>query len=184
MLDSEIIDEINDRHLNVKTNNMILVTDNPFNILNNINNTSNVLFTFDDFGKCISHNIKIDMSKIDVKNILNYVLDYLKSMKLIDDYNDIELKDSISLFKFEYILMNNNIILQLFFYNLDDLTTEEQMIFNELYYYNSPYFSIISFVKDNFITYFLSKNRVLDYRDNFQKYYIKSSKSHVLKKSV
>lgn len=44
------------------------------------------------------------------------------------------------------------------------------MLFNEIYYFNSIYFNANSFIKDdNFQSYFLSKDRVLDNRENYTK---------------
>ena len=61
-------------------------------------------------------------------------------------------------------------MVQIVFYNVDKLSMEEQMLFNELYYFNSMYFNVKTFTKnDNFITYFLSSERVLDNRENYTK---------------
>ena len=56
------------------------------------------------------------------------------------------------------------------------------MLINELYYFNSLYFNVISLINDNFKTYFLSQNRVLDDRENYHKYKIVKEKSLRLKK--
>lgn len=50
------------------------------------------------------------------------------------------------------------------------------MLLNELYYFNSPYFNVTSLINDNFKTYFLSNNRVLDNRENYKKEIIEDEK--------
>ena len=70
-------------------------------------------------------------------------------------------------------------MVQLFFYNIERLSIEEQKLFNELYYYNSydnNCFNIITLAKKDFKTYSLNQDRMLDDRENYQKYRIIKSK--------
>lgn len=114
-------------------------------------------------------NIMIDLSQIDVRNILSHVLNYLKELGLVDttlDYS-LVLNSQLNIFKFQSILRGYHVIVQLLCYNLELLSIEEQMLFNELYYFNSLYYNVTSFIDEKFITYFLSQNRALDNRENY-----------------
>ena len=117
-------------------------------------------------------NIKIDLAEVEIKDILLYTLRILKESLLLDitlDYT-LDFNNKFDLLKFQRILNNYNLSVQLIFYNVEELTLEDQMLFNEIYYFNSMYFNVNSFVKDNnFQSYFLSGDRVLDNRENYTK---------------
>ena len=184
MTKEEFINLLTTRTLNNKNNNMIIVTENPKDLVHSIPNTCAVSFNDNDIDDKISLNIKIDLSQINVHDILTYVLNYLKELKIIDVFFDYTLsfENKFDILKFQSILKNYDKIVQIIFYNLEEVNKEEQMLINELYYFNSLYFNVISLINDNFKTYFLSQNRVLDDRENYHKYKIAKEKSLRLKK--
>ena len=174
MTNDELLTYLKSRRLNNKTNNMIIVGDELSTLIDQIPDTTGISFIDNDIDVANALNIKIDLSEIDVKDILTYVLNYLKQLKIVDvnfDYT-LPFNNKFDIVKFRSVLQNYNRVVQLIFYNMESLTIEEQMLFNELYYYNSPFFSIISLTKDYFKTYFLTQNRVLDDRENYQRYEI------------
>ncbi len=174
MTEDELLEYFKSRELNSKTNHMIIVGEKSNSLLDDIPNVTDISFVDDVIEENVAINIKIDLLDTSVKDILTYTLNNLKQLGFIDENIDCVLPfhDKFDLFKFRSILQNNHKVVQLFFYNFENLSVEEQMLFNELYYYNSLYFSIISFIKDHFKTYFLTQNRVLDNRENYQKYVI------------
>ena len=174
MTSDELLAYLKNRELNNKTNNMIIVGDELNTLIDDIPDVTGISFIDDDIDIDVALNIKIDLSKVSVKDILTYVLSYLKKQKIIDEYFDYTLpfNNKFDIVKFKSILQKYNIIVQLVCYNIDGLSIEEQMLFNELYYYNSPFFIIISLIKDKFKTYFLTQDRVLDDREDYQKYEI------------
>lgn len=167
----EILENLKSRKLNSKTNNMIIIGNDLNKLLNDIPKTTEIVFLDNVVDEEYALNVKIDLLQIDVNDILTYVLNYLKKLKLIDSSFDytIPFNNKFDVHKFRSILQNYNRVVQLIFYNMENLSEEEQMLFNELYYYNSPFFSVISLTKEGFKTYFLTQNRVLDDRENYQK---------------
>lgn len=172
MTEKEILKEFDNRYLNSKTNNYIFCEIEDFNMLDNISDICNIRTSENDINIESALNIKINLKEVEVKDILNYVLNVLKEKKVLDvnlDY-DIELQSSVDLLKFQGVLRNYNVIVQLIFYNVEQLDLKTQMLFNELYYFNSVFFNVNSFIKgNNFKTYFLKYDRVLDNRENFTK---------------
>ena len=172
MTENEILKEFNSRYLNSKTNNYIFCEMENFNMLDSIPDFCNIRMDDCDTNIEYANNIKIDLKKVEVKDILTYILNMLKEKSLLDitlDYN-LEFNNKFDILKFQSILRNYNRIVQLIFYNVEELDLENQMLFNELYYFNGLYFNINSFIKDNnFKTYFLKYDRVLDNRENFTK---------------
>lgn len=170
----EMIYYLNNRQLNNKTNNLIIFLDDIKSLLDNISNTSNISFSDNDIDVDIALNIKIDLKEVSVNDILEYSINYLKNLKLVDINNDyiLPFNNKFDLLKFTKILRNYNRVVQLIFYNIENLSIDEQMLFNELYYYNSPFFNIISLTNDHFKTYFLTQDRVLDDRENYERYNI------------
>ena len=80
------------------------------------------------------------------------------------------------------VLSNYNRMVQIIFYNVDKLSIEEQMLFNELYYFNSIYFDVNAFIKEsNFKTYFLTGDRVLDNRENYERVKIVEHQKRLVK---
>ena len=166
------------RVLNTKTNNMIIIVNDIEELVDNIPNITS-LDNYNGIDNAL--NIKIDLSKINLNSILTYSLNYLKDKNLIDDSLEYRLpfNNKFDINKFRIILQNNNIMVQLFFYNIERLSIEEQKLFNELYYYNSydnNCFNIITLAKKDFKTYSLNQDRMLDDRENYQKYRIIKSK--------
>ena len=173
----ELLTYLKSRQLNNKTNNIIIVADELNTLIDDIPNATSISFIDDNIDVDVALNIKIDLSKVSVKDILTYALSYLKQLKLVDEYFDCTLpfNNKFDIVKFRSILQNYNRVVQLVCYSIEGLTIEEQLLFNELYYYNSPFgtfFIVISLIKDNFKTYFLTQDRVLDDRENYQKYKI------------
>ena len=166
----DIINELTNRYLNDKTNNLIVIGDYSSDIIDNIPNECLIN------NNRVAKNIKIDLSNIEVNNIFQYILNNYN----INDNKNILFNNLLDLIKFQNVLSRNNIYSQLILYNMDLISKEEQMLINELYYFYSDNFNITSFVKDEFSTYFLNNGRVLDDRENFQKYKINN---HVYKKS-
>jgi len=172
MSENEILELFRYRYLNSKTNNYIFSEIKNFDILKSI--PDNCIISISecnlDIDKAI--NIKIDLEEIEVKDILKYSLNVLKELKMVDRFfeYDVDFNNKFDLLKFQSVLRNYNRIIQLIFYNIDKLSLEEQMLFNEIYYFDSIYFNANAFIKENnFQSYFLSGNRVLDDRENYTK---------------
>lgn len=170
MSEEEIIRYFKQRYLNSKVNNYIFTKINDFKILDNIPDICWITLPDSDINN--AENIKINLKEIEVKDILSYTLKLLKEKSLLDTYFDytLDFKNKFDLLKFQGVLHRYNRIVQLIFYNLNELSLHEQMLFNEIYYYNSIFFNVNSFINgDNFQSYFLSNNRVLDNRENYTK---------------
>ena len=156
---NEITQLFTKRYLNSKNNNFIFACVSNLEFLENIPD------------KCILENniendnainIRIDISKIKVKDILNYILKYLN----ID--GNLEFNSKLDLLKFELFLRNINVVVQIIAFNLDGLELEEQMLLNEIYYFCSEYFNISTFIPGEFLkTSLLTNNRILDNRENY-----------------
>lgn len=184
MTKEEITEIFNYRELNSKTNNMIIIGTDSRDLFESLPDTTGISFLENNITIDTAINIKIDLTEINVKDILNYVLNYLKDLKLVDvslDYK-LPLTNMYDINKFITVLHNYNIVVQLIFYNMEYLSEEEQKLLNELYYNNSPYFNIISLTKKGFITYYLEYNRVLKPTEHYQEYEI--IKNHILTKEV
>lgn len=172
MKKEEIIELFKKRYLNSKVNSYIFTRIDDFNILDNIPNKCNIIMPDNDIDVPFAENIKIDLQEVDVKDILSYALNLLKTQSLLDPFFDysLDFNDKFSLLKFQGVLRTYNRIVQLIFYNLQELTMEEQMLFNEIYYFKSIFFNANSFINgDYFQSYFLSNDRVLDNRENYER---------------
>ena len=167
----EILECFKERALNEKTNNMIIIGDNTKELIDSIPDITIISYRDDDIDIDEAYNIKIDLSKTSIKDIFKYALK-----------EEIPFDNKFSILKFCSVLSNSNKMIQLVLYNMDDISIEDQMILNELYYYNSSYYNVTSVTNTNFKTYFLTENRVLDDRENFQKYEI--IKPYTLTKKV
>jgi hypothetical protein len=172
MSENEILEEFKHRYLNLKTNNFIFCEVTNFSILDNIPDVCSISIAESNVDIEYAQNIKIDLKEVNVRNILSYTLQLLKKLSLLDvtlDYN-LEFNNKFDLLRFRNVLHNYGIVTQLIFYNVEELDLEEQMLFNEIYYFNSIFFNVNSFIKDNnFQSYFLSNERVLDNRENYTK---------------
>jgi|GEM_PF-5145798 len=172
MNEKEVIEIFKQRFLNYKTNNYIFSRTDNFSILDEITDRCSISTPENNIDIDYANNIKIDLDEVNIKDILSFTLEVLKKSKLIDIYLDypLEFNSKFDLLKFRNILNSYNRVVQLIFYKVERLSLEEQMLFNEIYYFNSIYFNANSFIKDdNFQSYFLSKDRVLDNRENYTK---------------
>lgn len=179
MLKEEIIDIFKYRCLNSKVNNFIFCEMDDFMILDKIPERCSISTPENNIDIDFAQNIKIDLSEVAVKDILSYTLEILKEHKLLDVYLDYPIKfnSKFDLFKFQNILHAYGVVVQLIFYNIEQLDIEEQMLFNEIYYFNSIFFNANAFIKgDNFQSYFLSGERILDNRENYTKVKLFNSK--------
>lgn len=170
MSEQEIIRLFNDRYLNSKTNNFIFTGIDDFSILDYIPEQCCISTTENDIDIDFAQNIKIDLAEVNVKDILSYTLEKLKKSSLLDttlDYN-LDFNNKIDLFKFQGVLRNYDVVVQLIFYNMEELSLENQLLLNEIYYFNSIFFNANAFIKENnFQTYILTKERILDNRENY-----------------
>lgn len=170
MSEQEIIQLFNDRYLNSKTNNFIFAGIDDFSILDYIPEQCCISTTENDIDIDFAQNIKIDLAEVNVKDILSYTLEKLKKSSLLDttlDYN-LDFNNKFDLLKFQGVLRNYDVVVQLIFYNMEELSLENQILLNEIYYFNSIFFNANAFIKENnFQTYILTKERILDNRENY-----------------
>ena len=185
MPEAEIIALFEQRYLNSKTNNFIFTGINTFEILDDIPDKCDISMSDSDMEVEAAENIKIDMEEVNVKDILSYALQLLKNASLLDasfDYS-MDFNSKFDLLRFQGVLRNYNRVVQLIFYNMDELSLEDQALFNEIYYFNSMYFNANSFIKgNNFPSYFLSNGRILDNRENYTKIKIFKSREGLWEK--
>ncbi len=91
------------------------------------------------------------LEEVPVVKILTFTLEELEKMKLLDVYFDYTVDlERRNLYKFHSVLGTYRIVVQMIFYNLDSLSLEEQMLFNELYWFNRPYFNTNAFIKGKY----------------------------------
>ena len=170
MSEQEIIRLFNDRYLNSKTNNFIFAGIDDFSILDHIPDQCCISTPENDIDIDFAQNIKIDLAEVNVKDILSYTLEKLKKSSLLDttlDYT-LDFHSKFDLLKFQGLLHTYGIVVQLIFYNTEELSLENQMLLNEVYYFNSIFFNANTFIRENnFQTYILTKERILDNRENY-----------------
>lgn len=160
----EIMSLFTYRNINYKTNNYLFTMLDNFSFLEKINDICEIKMPEEDIDLAKAYNIKIDLAKVKVNDILTYILNYLGIRETLN------FNDKFVLFKFRNILNNYGLVIQLLFYNIEGIDLESHMLFNELVYFNSLYFNVNIFTKnENLATYFLSNNRVLDNRENYTK---------------
>ena len=167
----EILECFKERALNEKTNNMIIICENTKELVDSIPDTTRISYRDDNVDIDKAHNIKIDLSETSIKDIFKCALK-----------EEIPFDNKFSILKFCSVLSSSNKMIQLILYNMEDISVEDQMLLNELYYYNSSYYNVTAVTNTNFKTYFLTQDRVLDNRENFQKYEI--IKPYTLTKKV
>lgn len=166
MSEEEILQLFKERYINSKNNNFIFTEVNDFSIIDKIPDICSISCTANEINIPFARNIKIDLDKVFVKYILTESLEFLQKVSNLDF--SMELKDKFSLLKYQGILRRYEAVNQLIFYNVESLSKEDQMLFNEIYYFGSPFFNANTFIKDrNFSNYFLTENRVLDNRENY-----------------
>ena len=172
----EIIDIFTNRILNIKNNNYIFTNVSNLEFLKQIPSICQITMdkTVLDLSINEALNVKIDLKKIKIKDILEYVLTYIENyLKVEEKSSKIEFNNKFDLLKFQGKLSDLNVVVQLLIYNLDSLTIEEQMLLNEIYYFYSDYFNISSFIPGIYMqTHFLTGNRVLDNRENYTKIHV------------
>lgn len=169
---TEILELFYKRFFNIKTNNYIFTGVEDLGLINSIPFSTSIFYPDNDINIESAINIKIDLNDVELKNILTYILVKLRDCKCLDETLDwsLEFNSKFDLLKFQGILHRFNIAVQLIVYNVEKLSLEEQFLFNELYYFNSMYFNVNSFIKgEHFQSYFLNDNRVLDDRENYEK---------------
>lgn len=119
----EIIDIFTKRSLNIKNNNYIFANVSNFDFLAKIPLICKLDNTIYDLNIYEALNIKIDLSKITIKDILTYVLRNIKNYLNGDINNEKqEFTNKFDLLKFQGKLRELNIIVQILVFNLDSLT--------------------------------------------------------------
>lgn len=172
MTEQEILENFRYRNLNLKTNNYIFCGANDLSILDKIPSVCSISSTESDIDIDYAINVKIDLEEVNVKDVLSYTLQALKDLSLLDvtlDYN-LEFNNKFDLIKFQNVLYNYGKVVQMIFSNVEELDIKEQMLFNEIYHFNSIYFNANSFIKNNnFQSYSLNNGQVLDDREDYTK---------------
>lgn len=170
MTKSEILQEFNYRYINSKNNNYIFTGVKDFAIVDEIPDICSISLPDSFLDIDYAYNIKIDLNQVEVREILVYIMNILKQMKALDltlEY-PLDFKTKFDVLRFQHILTNYNKAVQLIFYNIENLSLEDQMLFNEIYYFHSFLYNANTFTKDgNFKSYFLTGDRVLDNRENY-----------------
>lgn len=172
MTEQEILENFRYRNLNLKTNNYIFCGANDLSILDKIPSVCSISSTESDIDIDYAINVKIDLEEVNIKDVLSYTLQALKDLSLLDvtfDYN-LEFNNKFDLIKFQNVLYNYGKVVQMIFSNVEELDIKEQMLFNEIYHFNSIYFNANSFIKNNnFQSYSLNNGQVLDDREDYTK---------------
>lgn len=172
MTEQEMLENFRHRNLNLKTNNYIFCGVNDLSILDKIPSVCSISSTESDIDIDYAINVKIDLEEVNVKDVLSYTLQALKDLSLLDvtfDYN-LEFNNKFDLIKFQNVLYNYGKVVQMIFSNVEELDIKEQMLFNEIYHFNSIYFNANSFIKNNnFQSYSLNNGQVLDDREDYTK---------------
>lgn len=163
----EIIGLFTFRSLNSKTNNLIITDVKDFKVLDRIPKRCEFTYKDDLFygpAPTTAHNIAIDLKATSIED----VIDVACSRIPLKTEHPIKLKDLRTSFKLQNRLEQHGIVLQLILFGIEGLTPEEQMLLNELFYVDTPFFNVCAFTKkSNLATYFLQNDRVLDRRENF-----------------
>ena len=170
MTREEILREFNYRYINTKNNNYIFTGVKDFSIVDEISDICSITLPDSFLDIDYAYNIKIDLNQVEVREILTYTLSILRKMKALDvtlEY-PLDFKNKFDVLRFQHILTNYNKSVQLVFYNIENLSLEDQMLFNEIYYFHSFLYNVNTFTKEgNFKSYFLTGDRVLDNRENY-----------------
>ena len=141
MTEQEILENFSHRNLNLKTNNYIFCGVNDLSILDKIPTVCSISSTESDIDIDYAINVKIDLEEVNVQDVLSYTLQALKDLSLLDvtfDYN-LEFNNKFDLIKFQNVLYNYGKVVQMIFSNVEELDIKEQMLFNEIYHFNSIY---------------------------------------------
>lgn len=168
----ELLNFINFKKLNIKTNNCIiegLSNKTKTYILENINKQSPVMNfqSIDEEGFIIKQliNIIVDLDSIEYYNILNFALEQLKIEERI------KLTSIRDLLKFKNILIKNRKAIQLIIINPSSLNESNAKIFNLLLWINSFLFNIIILLEEQekLSSYQIPNETFLDNRENYSK---------------
>jgi hypothetical protein len=171
---NEISDFLNQKTINSKVNNYIftnLSKSEQISVLEQLNKKSNYSYLEKIEGVDVlseADTIYLDLSMFRVRDILNEVLSL---EKISADIPFLTRKDLV---KFRFLLRENQKMVQLIFDKFySDLT--DQMLLNELMAFHTDFFNAnFILTEDNLSTYFLSGNRILDDREDYQKINTKS----------
>ena len=150
-----------------------LTTDTENKIIFSFNNVIDELTNTDDIV-----NVYLDMHYICVESILTYIMAQLRDRNLFHPSFTYSLpfRTKLEILKFDAVLKHDSIKAQLIFSNIDRLNEKDQRLFNELYYYNSEWFNIVTFVNSDFITYELFGDRLLEENNHYYKYELAKDK--------
>lgn len=163
----EIIGLFTFRSLNSKTNNLIITDVKDFKVLDRIPKRCEFTYKDDLFygpAPTTAHNIAVDLKTTPIEDIIDVACSRIH----LKTGHPIKLKDLRTSFKLQNRLEQHGIVLQLILFGIEELTPEEQMLLNELFYVDTPFFNVCAFTKkSNLATYFLQNGRVLDRRENF-----------------
>lgn len=174
---SNVIEIIDKKHLNSKTNNYIFYgfdSASLYSVVNYSRGRTPVIENFSDIESDVyvvdnkMQNILIDLSDTDIEELLNEIL-------MQTHINErLPFKDIKDILKFKSILRKNRKMLQLIFYNGEDLSREKQILLNDMFWINTYIFNIIYLLreKSHLTTYETPKGYVLDDRENYQRYQI------------
>lgn len=171
MKEQEILNILNHKHLNTKTNNYIfseireeqqdsiIAKVNPICLLDNLEADIT-----DEIGTNKMNNVTIDLSQVSTKDILTVALELLKIKE------SIPFESKMNLLKLRGILRTHRKAIQFIFYHLDHLTIEEQKLLNEIYWFNTYFFNANALIaRNHFITTQTQSGYMLDNREDYDK---------------
>ena len=171
MTEQEIIEILNNKELNSKTNNYIFTdisNDLQDEIITKINpvciikNPTPIITA--EIGTTNLNNILIDIKKTPIKEVIN------TAFKLLEIKNNIPFESKMNLLRLRGLLREHNKAIQFIFYHLDKLSVEEQKLLNEIYWFNTYFFNANALInKKHFITTETISGNMLDYRENYDK---------------
>ena len=172
---NEMMDIIRFRQYNGKCNNYIFTDIEDINgIVRKIPFVSEIInyeyFRYQDIGDKYLQNIVVDMSKINVEDLLN------RALEVVNSCNRINFRDRNDCAQLQNILRKLRKNVQYIFYNVGSLSYDDVRKFNDLIYFTSYYMTqVVLLGKDeDLATYQTSdKFKVLDNRENYNKLRIK-----------
>lgn len=168
---SEIIQTLNYKALNSKCNNYVF-SDIPSTVLPEIikniqpicqlsNVSDEVLY---EINRLDMINMIIDISKINVEDLLN------ETLRMLEISKTLKLDDIKSLLRFRGILREYNQAVQWIILNAQNLSIEDQMLLNELFVLNTYFFNTNILISNSDLSTYQLKNGIyLDDRENYEK---------------
>lgn len=169
MSENEILELFNYRDLSKKTSNYVFSEIKNLNIMDSIPEKCRISFVGDYIDYAEALNIKINLKKIEIENILAYCLNALKDYKMINSVSEYKMKfnNEFDLLKFHEALSIRNLTVQLIFYNIENLKINDLKLINEIYRFNSFTFTVNTFTKGNDLkTYY---NKKIEDSENYIK---------------